>query len=71
MLHNTRIYCSECGQDARLYKSIEEAYPGQFVTLYLSECCDVTIVDHNDKPIPQNSLAKKYVIQQSYEVLDD
>ena len=71
MLHNTNLYCSECGQDAQLYKSTEEAYPGQYVTLYLSDCCDATIIDFNDRPIPQNSLAREYTIQQSYEVLDD
>lgn len=62
------FYCASCQQKCSLTKHIEEAYPGQFVTLFTSNCCDDQVVDWQSLPVPHNLLSRSYDETQSYRI---
>lgn len=63
-----RVYCESCSQRTKLVKRIEEAYPGQYVTLFVSSCCDDMVRDELDKPIPFGMLTRLYEEQRSDDI---
>lgn len=65
---NPTLYCSECEGECKPILQTEEAYPGQYVTIFLSDCCHEEIVDWNSRPIPYNILRRKFDEIKSYEI---
>ena len=64
----TKPYCESCDQQTPLRKVIEEAYPGQYVTLFVSTCCNDMVRDETGRPIPYGMLSRIYEEQRSYEL---
>ena len=70
-LSTERLYCYECGEATSVRKSVDEPYPGQFITLYTSSCCDASIINHWGNAMSQVFLGQEYERQLSVECSDD
>jgi hypothetical protein len=65
---NPTLYCVECEEECKPILQTEEAYPGHYVTIFLSGCCHEEIVGWNGRPIPYEILRRKFNEIKSYEI---
>lgn len=65
---NPILYCSGCEEECKPIIQTEEAYPGHYVNIFLSNCCHEEIVDWKSRLIPHNILRRKFDEIKSYEI---
>jgi hypothetical protein len=63
-----KTFCTQCGFSCRLVREVNEIYPGQYATAYLSDCCREEVADWQGQPFKYGELARQYEDQKSWEV---
>ena len=57
------IKCASCGNSCSVIKVQEEYYPGEFIDLYTSSCCNAQVMDEDSRDYRQVTLKQYFRYQ--------